>query len=233
MEEQQDVFKDNSIIDPSSDLFYRAKVQNSQIGKNCTVGDFTRVLKCNLGDYVRLDRNNLVLQSTLNSYTYTGKSSVIMHAEIGKFCSISWNCTIGPGEHDYNKITSHDFLYNDYNNLRPSNDPLPYNRFSKKMVIGNDVWIGCNATILRGLNIGNGAVIGANSLVNKNVPPYAIVAGNPAKIIKFRFPDETIDKLQKLKWWDFPANFIRQNYKLFLNENIVEVIKKFEQNPPL
>ena len=233
MDEQQDIFKDNSVIDSSSALFFKAKVQNSQIGKNCTVGDFTRVVNCILDDYVRLDRNNFILKSNLGSYTYTGKSSVIMHATIGKFCSISWNCTIGPGEHDYNKITSHDFLYNDYNNLRPMKNPLPYDRYINKMVIGNDVWIGCNATVLRGVTIGNGAVIGANSLVNKDVPPYAIVAGSPAKIIKFRFPVKTIEKLQKLKWWNFSANFIRDNYSSFISDNIEDVIKKFEQNPPL
>ena len=76
-----------------------------------------------------------------------------------------------------------------------------------KTIIGNDVWVGYGATILRGVNIGNGAIIGAGAVVTKDVPPYAVVAGVPAKIIRFRFDDNKIDSLQKSNWWDKPFDY--------------------------
>jgi len=101
-----------------------------------------------------------------------------------------------------------------------------YSPFVKECVIGNDVWIGCNSTILRGVTIGNGAVIGANSLVNKDVPPYAIVVGSPAKIIKYRFDEEIIQALLKIKWWDYPLEIISQHAELFALEPTLDVIDK-------
>ena len=79
------------------------------------------------------------------------------------------------------------------------------------VIIGNDVWIGYGATILSGVSIGDGAAIGACSLVVKDVPPYAIVAGNPAQVIRYRFDEETIHKLLKIRWWDWPDQRVREN----------------------
>lgn len=91
--------------------------------------------------------------------------------------------------------------------------------------IGHDVWIGCNATILRGVTVGCGAVIGANALVNKDVPPYAIVGGVPARIIKYRFEKEIIEKLMTLEWWNWNVEKIRKNRHIFTNKVKLENLK--------
>ena len=129
---------------------------------------------------------------------------------IGKFCSIADEVQIFlGGGHHYEYISTYPFntmlfpeLVDEHILDRTSNGDV---------IIGNDVWIGMNAIILSGVEIGNGAVIAAGSVVVKNVPPYAIVGGNPAKLIKFRFHDFKISYLEDLKWWDWPIEKIKEN----------------------
>ena len=92
-------------------------------------------------------------------------------------------------------------------------------------IVGNDVWIGNNATIMPGVIIGNGAIIGTNSLVTKNVDPYTIVGGNPARVIRKRFDQETIDLLLKIAWWDWPVEKITEQLPVLLSGNLAELRK--------
>ena len=102
-------------------------------------------------------------------------------------------------------------------------------KFSKPCTIGNDVWIGCNATILRGVKVGDGAVIGANSLVNRDVPPYAIVGGVPARIIRYRFDERVVEQLLRIRWWDWSDEKIRAHIALFQQDNIsVEELEELD-----
>ena len=95
-----------------------------------------------------------------------------------------------------------------------------------KIVINNDVWIAKEAKILEGVTIGNGAIIGAYSVVTKDVPPYALVAGNPARLVRFRFKQKIIDKLEKIKWWEWPMRLVKQRLEDFLD--IDKFIEKYE-----
>ena len=94
------------------------------------------------------------------------------------------------------------------------------------IIIENDVWVGAKATIMSGVTIHNGAVIGANSVITKDIPPYAIVVGNPGKIVKYRFTEEQIEKLLQIKWWDWNEDKIRYNALLMWSNNIDEFINK-------
>jgi len=209
----------NSKIDAGCKLFRFATATNSKLKNNCIIGDMSRCTDSSMGVSAKIDRFGLIYHSSLGDYTYIGSHSMILHTIIGKFCSISWGVSIGGAEHDYRNISTHDFYYNDAYGIRPS-APLPYDRFAEKSLIGNDVWIGANATILRGVTIGDGAVVGANSTVTKDVPPYSVVAGSPAKLIKYRFDLPAIEKLLELKWWDLPVDTIRDNYHLFAGKDI-------------
>ncbi len=142
---------------------------------------------------------------------------MIFKAKVGCFTSISYGVTIGPPEHDYKKPTTHPFLYDTSYGIFNREEIIDNHKFDREIEIGSDVWIGCNVTVLRGCKIGDGAIVGANALVNKDVPPYAIVVGNPAHIIKYRFDGETIAKLQSLKWWEWSVEEIRKNRAFFIN----------------
>ncbi len=165
----------------------------------------------------------------IGEHTY-GKPRVISWGEgatlkIGKYCSISRGVTIFLGsEHRVDWISTYPFPY-----LWPEARSIKGHPATKgDVIIGNDVWIGYEVTILSGVHIGDGAAIGACSLVSQDVPPYAIVGGNPARIIRYRFREETVKKLLKIRWWDWPDQKVKENVHLICSADIDEFIKKFE-----
>lgn len=177
--------------------------------------------------------NNLC---TMGSFSYA-HSPVNPYLTIGRYCSISWGLvTTGP-RHPIDWLSSSNITFDSQANTvrtfeedhglqgqfhrgdpRKLEKPYP--------VIGNDVWIGQNVTLNRGVTIGDGAVVAAYSVVTKDVPPYAIVGGNPAKIIKLRFPSDLVDRLLATKWWDaHPTKLMELNF-----ENIEETITYLEEH---
>lgn len=223
---------ENSIIsDKEVSIYHGTRIVDSKVSDKCIVGDFSRLTNSVLAGYNRVDRNTLIYHSMLGTGSYVGSNSVIMHTEVGKMSSISWGVTIGPANHDYKRISSHDFLYNNFYGLKPENEPPAYNRFESKTSVGNDVWIGTGSTILNGLKIGNGAIVGANTIVTKDVPPYAIIVGNPGKIVKYRFEKKIIDRLLDLNWWDLPLKTIKENYQTFKDYDIeksIDILSKLK-----
>lgn len=153
-----------------------------------------------LGEHVRIYENTLIDKNvSIGRYSYVSNNSKIYsNTSIGAFCSIGPNVIISPGEHSYNNLTTHPILYDkSWNNNITVSECI-----NRKTIIENDVWIGCNAIIKSGITIGTGAIIGAGAVVTKDVLPYSIVAGNPAKIIKYRFEKNKIDELLTEKWWE-------------------------------
>lgn len=144
---------------------------------------------------------------------------------IGRYCSIADDVTILlGGNHRTDWVTTYPFSA--IPEVWPEAKEITGHPQSKGgVVIGNDVWIGFGSTILSGVKIGDGAVIAAKSVVTKDVPPYSIVGGLPAKVIKYRFSDEKIEKLLKIKWWNWREKKIRKNIELFCSDRIDDLLK--------
>jgi acetyltransferase-like isoleucine patch superfamily enzyme len=160
---------------------------------------------------------------SIGDYSYiSGPVNYVEAAHIGKFCSIARQTVIGVSNHNYNWLSTHPFIVSKAYNFISNNVSQPQ---KPAPVIGNDVWIGINSVISRGVTIGDGAVIAAGSVVTKNVEPYSIVGGVPAKHIKFRFNDDAIKALLKIQWWDWPGDKIKQeatymhNIEAFIRRN--------------
>lgn len=152
---------------------------------------------------------------------------------IGKFCSISDNVTIIlDGEHRTEWVTTYPFsgLKLLKNSLVKWADDLTYMSSSKRNIhIGNDVWIGYGAVIRPGCIIGDGCVIGSYSVIsNSTIEPYSIVVGNPGKVIKKRFNDDIIEKLLKIKWWNWNVEKIKQNISLLLSSDVKKMINEHD-----
>ncbi|WP_227699043.1 CatB-related O-acetyltransferase [Spirosoma radiotolerans] len=124
------------------------------------------------------------------------------NTDIGKFCSIGPNVVSGMGIHPTNGISTHPAFYSSKKKSKITYCHSTFVEEHRPVHIGNDVFIGANVTILDGVKIGDGAVIGAGSVVSKDIPPYAIAVGCPIKIIKYRFPENIIDDLMSIKWWN-------------------------------
>lgn len=150
------------------------------------------------------------------------------HLRIGRFCSISNNVQIiFGGQHHYDWVSQYAFnpiVQSYFDNF------LYYDKPVKPVVIGNDVWIGKNVTILQGVTIGDGAVIGTNAIVTKDIPPYAIVVGNPARIIKYRFSENQIKALLRIKWWNWSKEKIKENIALIMSADVDLFINAFDKN---
>ena len=152
--------------------------------------------------------------------SYINSGIIRSYVEIGRYCSIGRSCNIGLGHHDHTKISTSPFFPSD-------NKPLPAAQENPKrrVIIGNDVWIGDKVMVTSGVKIGSGSIIAAGSVVTKDVVPYAIVGGVPAKIIKMRFDENIISELLELKWWDLHPEILSEITNADLNEQINQVKK--------
>ncbi|KRN50435.1 hypothetical protein IV49_GL002083 [Kandleria vitulina DSM 20405] len=169
--------------------------------KNCKIMSKNVSFDVKLESNVKIYNNVYIANKvSIGRFTYISfDTKIYENTKIGAFCSIGPNCVIGPGNHDYKLFTTHPILYDKTWNKDITNH---ININNKDTVIENDVWIGCNSIILNGVRIGTGAIIGAGTIITKDVPPYAIVVGNPGKIIKYRFDKNRIQEILDSKWWE-------------------------------
>jgi len=183
------------------------KICGSSSASNCSFGMNNTVYS-----YVGLN------EVELGDFTYIAAETSISKTKIGKFCSIGPDCKIGLGKHPSSKfVSTHPVFFSTLKQAQVTFSDESYYREYELITIGNDVWIGARVMVLDGVNIADGVIVAAGSVVTKDVPPYAVVGGVPAKVIKYRFRKPEIEKLLQMKWWDMEVGFLEKNYKKFHN----------------
>lgn len=187
------------------------------IKENCSLKNVT------FETYNEVGINNFIENTHFGAYSYTGQFCFIQNAKIGKFSNIAACVRIGPTDHPMERASQHHFTYRGkmYGFDDKDDEEFFSHRYSRITTIGHDTWIGHGAIILPDLKVGNGAIIGSGAVVTKDVPPYAIVVGVPAKIVRYRFDEEIINKLEEIKWWDWNEEEFKNAYfdfRLPINE---------------
>jgi virginiamycin A acetyltransferase len=180
------------------DQAYMAIVKGTSCGPNFRVGHHSLIVDCSIG-----------------GYSYVSHDTEIVFAKIGKFCSIGPGCRIGVGIHPSDHVSTSPVFFSTRKQAGISFAPADVIVENKEVRIGNDVWVGANAMILDGVEIGTGAIVAAGSVVTKDVAPYTIVAGVPALPKRKRFSDEQIDALLQSCWWDWAPEKLSKYAPMF------------------
>lgn len=186
---------EHSVVDPT------AIIKDSQIGKYTDIGPGWTIIESELGDYSYL----------------AGTDGVVSYTKIGKFCSIASHVAINPGNHPMERVTQHHCTYRRRRyGFAPTDDDSVFEwRRSGRCEIGHDVWIGTGAKIMAGVTVGTGAVLAAGSVVTRDVAPYEVVAGVPAKVIRMRFQPDISERLLRIAWWNWDREALEKGFPLF------------------
>jgi len=180
-------------------------MNEKRLGPAPTIHPTAQVRDSILGRYTEVGARTGIVETQFGDYSYIVNDGSIIYAQIGKFCSIAAFTRINPGNHATWRASQHHYTYRSRQYGFDIGDDTAFFewRRSHKVSIGNDVWIGHGAVVMPGVTIGDGAVIGSSAVVTRDVAPYTIVAGVPARVIRRRHPERLAEKLQAMAWWDW------------------------------
>lgn len=190
--------------------------------------------QCRLGRHVSIGERVILREVTVGDFSYFERHGEAIYAEIGKFCSIAANVRLNALEHPIERLTTHKISYrpNEYFKFLGVDRQFREARRAKKVVIGNDVWIGHGAVILPGITIGHGAAVGANAVVTSDVGPFEIVAGAPARPLRRRFDEAVCERILSLAWWDWPEERLAEAVPDMQALGIEAFLDKWEARAP-
>ena len=197
------------------------------IHPDCEITDST------FGAYVEIGKGSRIAHVRMDDYSYCDRYADIANAQIGKFANIAAFSRIGATDHPLHTAACHHFLYrsDDYWDGAPRDAAFFAHRKSRIATIGHDTWIGAGAMIKPEVTLGTGAVVAAGAVVTRDVDPYTIVAGTPAKTLRLRQPREIADRLIALAWWDWPHDALRSALVEFRALSAEEFLDRYENTP--
>lgn len=210
--------------------YYRSLARNYKLAKQARgvfISPDAFVENSSLSDYVKVYPRAFLLNAKVGAYSYVGQDTSLKFIEVGKFCSIGPNVKTGLGIHPTKLVSTHPIFYS---NMKQCGWALRTESIFDEQpltTVGNDVWIGAGAILMDGISVNDGAIIGAGAVVTRDVPPYAIVGGIPAREIAFRAAPEEVAVLRRLAWWDWPPDRLAANVDSF-NQSIADFIQHAE-----
>lgn len=201
-----------------------------KLGLEPVIDPTAKVRQATLGRYTEIGARTSFAESVLGDYSYVVNDADVIYTTIGKFCSIAAHTRINPGNHPMQRATQSHFTYRASAYFDDAEDDAEFFawRRSTPVTIGHDVWIGHGAIILPGRKVGTGAVVAGGAIVTKDVPDYTIVAGNPARPIRRRFPKEIAARLTALAWWDWDHAQLRAALADFRSLDIEAFLDRYE-----
>lgn len=193
------------------------------------VHETARVTDSHLGAYTEIDEGCIVTECEVGDYSYLIRQTEAWCATIGKFSNIASHVRINATNHPTWRATQHHFTYRagDYFEDAENEDTFFDWRRDHRIHIGHDTWIGHGAIILPGVNIGNGAVVGSGAVVTRDVAPYTIVGGSPARLIRQRFDDTLAADFEKLAWWNWSHTVLRERLDDFRTMQAADFVSKY------
>ena len=188
----------------------------------------SRISKCELGAYTSIGGNCSMRESSMGDYSYLAGDVSIVWTDIGKFCSIASHTRMNPGNHPTWRVTTSHSTYRrvQYGFDETDDEEFFAWRQAHRCRVGHDVWMGHGTLLTAGCKVGIGVCTGSGSVITKDIPPYAIVGGVPAKVIKFRFDPKTIEKLMRIAYWEWDHETVKARFKDLYNVN--EFVEKYE-----
>jgi phosphonate metabolism protein (transferase hexapeptide repeat family) len=201
----------------------------TKLGAEPLIDPTASVERCRLGRYTQVGARTSLIETELGDYSYIVNDADAIYSRIGKFCSIAAHTRINPGDHPMWRVSQSHFTYRASAYFAGEEDEEKFFewRRSRPVIVGHDVWIGHGAIVLAGRSIGSGAVIAAGAIVTKDVPPYAIVAGVPAKVVKQRFPPDLAHRIEALAWWDWEHERLHAALADFRTLSVEQFLEKY------
>jgi len=205
---------ETNLISNTVNIGSNTYLSGSQITGEVSIADNCKIYKSNIEGKINIGRYTSIWGPNININGYV---------KIGQFCSLARGVSIQEYNHNFDRLSTYYIFKNLF-----FDETIDENSTKGSINIGSDVWIGMHSCILSGVKIGNGAIIAANSVVNTNIPDYAIAAGCPATVLKYRFSNEIIQLLNEIKWWNWPIEKMKKNKSLFEDKLTIEKIHSIE-----
>lgn len=193
-----------------------------RLSEKPTIHKTSAVKNSSLGSWTDIGPRVQIAESTVGDYTYFAGDASAIYSEIGKYCSIASHVRINPGNHPKWRVTQHHCTYRkvQYGFDTVNDEDFFQWRREARVVIGHDVWLGHGAIVMPGIKIGTGAVVGSGAVVTKDIPPYGIAVGVPARVIKMRFDTDIVGKILKTEWWNWDREMMEERFKDFYEPSL-------------